>query len=189
VQDEERRRFEELFRDHYDAVLRYAVARADVEAAKDAAAATFLVAWRRRGELPDQPLPWLLAVTRRTLADQHRSRDRFTALTRKLAAQPDAAAAEPDPAEQVGGPAAVLAALAALRAADQELLRLVAWEGLTNAEIAVVLGCPRFVVGARLHRARQRLRGALAAAGEPPGNRAANPRRPDPPASILLEDR
>jgi hypothetical protein len=38
----------------------------------------------------------------------------------------------------------------------------VAWEGLTNTEIAVVLGCPRLVVGARLHRARQRFRTALA---------------------------
>jgi RNA polymerase sigma-70 factor, ECF subfamily len=191
VQDEERRRFEDMFRDHYDAVLRYAVARADAETAQDAAAAAFLVAWRRRGELPDRPLPWLLAVTRRTLAEQRRSRDRFAALTRRLAAQPDAAAAEPDPAEHVGGPAGVLAALAALRPADQELLRLVAWDGLTNAEIAVVLGCPRFVVGARLHRARQRFRGALAAAGEPPGNQARNPPvgPSGPPAPIVLEDR
>jgi DNA-directed RNA polymerase specialized sigma24 family protein len=50
----------------------------------------------------------------------------------------------PDPAEEISGLAAVDAALGTLRPDDQELLRLVAWQGLTNAEIVVVLGCPRF---------------------------------------------
>src|ERR1700687_3647261 len=60
-----RARFERIFRDEYDAVLAYAVIRADVELAKDAAAQTFLVAWRRRDELPDPPRAWLFGVTRR----------------------------------------------------------------------------------------------------------------------------
>lgn len=166
TEEERRARFEDAFRDHYDTVLAYAPARADAETARDAAAATFLIAWRRLGELPEQPVPWLLAVTRRTLADQRRTRDRYASLTRKLAAQPEAFKTEPDPGEEVGGRDAVLAALASLRPADQEVLRLVAWEGLANAEIAVVLGCPRLVVGVRLHRARQRFRAALAAQDE-----------------------
>lgn len=166
TEEERRARFEDAFRDHYDTVLAYALARADAETARDAAAATFLVAWRRLGELPEQPVPWLLAVTRRTLADQRRTRDRYVSLTRKLAAQPEVFKTEPDPGEEVGGRDALLAALASLRPADQELLRLVAWEGLANAEIAVVLGCPRLVVGVRLHRARQRFRAALAAQDE-----------------------
>ena len=162
--DEERRaRFENVFRDHYDTVLAYALARADAETARDAAAATFLVAWRRLSEVPERPAAWLLAVTRRTLADQRRTRDRYASLARKLAAQPEAVETEPDPGEEIDRRDAVLAALASLRPADQELLRLVAWEGLTNSEIAVVLSCPRLVVGARLHRARQRFRTALAA--------------------------
>lgn len=162
--DEERRRsFEAAFRDHYQGVLAYALARADPDTAKDATAAAFLVAWRRRGELPEQPRAWLLGVTRKILADQRRARDRHTSLARKLASQPETAENAPDPAEEVSVRAAVVAALGTLRPADQELLRLVAWEGLTNAEIAVVLGCPRSLIGVRLHRARQRFRAALEA--------------------------
>jgi RNA polymerase sigma-70 factor (ECF subfamily) len=163
VRDEERRRrFEATFRDHYEDFLAYALARADAEMAKDATAAAFLVAWRRRDEVPEQPLPWLLGVARRTLADQRRTRDRQTLLIHKLASQPEAVENVLDPGEEVGSQLAVLAALAALRPADQELLRLVAWEGLTNGEIAVVLGCPRPLVGVRLHRARRRFRAVLA---------------------------
>jgi RNA polymerase sigma-70 factor, ECF subfamily len=183
-----RERFEAAFRDHYEDVLAYALARADPETAKDAAAAAFLVAWRRRGELPEQPLAWLLGVTRKILADQRRARARRTSLARKLATQPGAAENVPDPGEEVSTRAIVLAALGTLRPADQELLRLVAWEGLTNAEIAVVLGCPRPLIAVRLHRARQRFRAALEARDQAsPANREELPiRTPDP---ITLEDR
>lgn len=162
-----RMRFEAAFRDHYDDVLAYALSRAGSEAARDAAAATFLVAWRRREELPEQPRAWLLGVCRRTLADERRTAERYASLIRKLAAQRESLEAEPDRAGDLEGEDEVLGALATLRSADQELLRLVAWEGLTNAEIAVVLGCSRLAVGVRLHRARQRLRAALATVAEP----------------------
>jgi RNA polymerase sigma-70 factor, ECF subfamily len=191
--DAERGRFECAFRDHYDAVLAYALARSDPETAKDAAAATFLVAWRRRADLPGQALPWLLAVTRRTLADQRRSRERQQALARRLAAQPEASDVEPDPAERLGGPSQVMDALRMLSPADRELLTLVAWDGLTNTEVAAVLGRPRMVVGVRLHRARQRFRGALAAAdqltGGEPGQRNMPSPRPGPGANVTVEDR
>ncbi|MGH3227934.1 MAG: RNA polymerase sigma factor [Streptosporangiaceae bacterium] len=186
--EQRRERFEAAFRDHYGDVLAYALARADPEMAKDAAAAAFLVAWRRRDDLPEQPRAWLLGVTRKILADQRRARDRRTSLARKLAAHPQAAENAPDPGEEVSARATVLAALGTLRPADQELLRLVAWEGLTNAEIAVVLGCPRRLIAVRLHRARQRFRAALEAHDQAsPANREDFPiRTPDP---ITLEDR
>ncbi len=164
---ESRMRFEAAFRDHYDDVLAYALSRAGTEAARDAAAATFLVAWRRREELPEQPRGWLLGVCRRALADERRAAERYASLIRKLAAQRESFEPRPDPGKDLEGQDAVLSALATLRPADRELLRLVAWEGLTNTEIAVVLGCSRLVVGVRLHRARQRLRAALAALAEP----------------------
>ncbi|MFD0684998.1 RNA polymerase sigma factor [Actinomadura fibrosa] len=37
------------------------------------------------------------------------------------------------------------------------MLALVAWEGLSNAEIATVLGCSLSAVSIRLHRARRAL--------------------------------
>jgi RNA polymerase sigma-70 factor (ECF subfamily) len=50
-------------------------------------------------------------------------------------------------------------ALDSLRADDRELLRLSAWDGLSNAEIATVIGVKQNAVDQRLFRARQRLRG------------------------------
>jgi RNA polymerase sigma-70 factor (ECF subfamily) len=49
------------------------------------------------------------------------------------------------------------AALQRLSFDDQEVLRLVAWEGLSHAEVAQVLQCSTNAVGIRVHRARQRL--------------------------------
>ena len=52
-------------------------------------------------------------------------------------------------------------ALDALSPKDRELLMLVAWEGLSPAEIAVTLGVSSNVVRKRLFRARKRLSDAV----------------------------
>ena len=54
------------------------------------------------------------------------------------------------------------AALASLSPAEQEILRLVAWEELGNQQIAAVLGITPNAVAIRLHRARARFADALA---------------------------
>ena len=66
---------DQLFRDHYRAVLRYVVRRAgDRDRAHDIAAEVFLVAWQRRRELPAQrALPWLYGVAANVLAHARRS--------------------------------------------------------------------------------------------------------------------
>lgn len=60
----------------------------------------------------------------------------------------------------------VLGALATLGERDRELLLLIAWDGLSQAEAAEVLGIRRPAVATRLHRARRRLADALAAENE-----------------------
>jgi RNA polymerase sigma-70 factor (ECF subfamily) len=47
---------------------------------------------------------------------------------------------------------------------DREVLRLVAWEGLSLAEAAVVLGCSSLACRVRYHRAKTRLAARLDAA-------------------------
>jgi RNA polymerase sigma-70 factor (ECF subfamily) len=47
-------------------------------------------------------------------------------------------------------------ALHTLSDSDRELLLLVAWEGLTSAEAAAVLGISKVAARSRLHRARHR---------------------------------
>jgi RNA polymerase sigma-70 factor (ECF subfamily) len=66
------------------------------------------------------------------------------------------------PQPERGELAAVLAAFRQLRPEEQEVLRLAAWEGLTNSELAVALGCSENAATIRLHRARKRLAEQLA---------------------------
>ncbi|MCL2419615.1 MAG: hypothetical protein FWD04_10005, partial [Conexibacteraceae bacterium] len=54
-----------------------------------------------------------------------------------------------------------------LRVSDREVLALIAWEELTVAEAARVLGCPAPQFSVRLFRARRRLEHLLAAHAAP----------------------
>jgi len=155
-------RFEQLFADHMDAVLAYALARADPESAKDAAADTFLVAWRRIHEVPDPARAWLLGVTRRTLAGQHRSRRRQRQLVERIVAFREVRGDEPGTVPDIADRSIVGRALAGLRTRDRDLLCLIAWDGLSNADAAEVLKCSSNTLGVRLHRARGRFEAALA---------------------------
>jgi RNA polymerase sigma-70 factor (ECF subfamily) len=147
-------RFNALFARHYPAVFGYAARRVGRDEAGDAAAEVFTVAWRRMGKVPDEPetLPWLYGVARKVVANQERSARRRLRLATK-------AATGLAPAQEGPGPAAldVEAALRRLAPADQEMLRLAAWEELQPAEMAVALGCSANAAAVRLHRARQRL--------------------------------
>ena len=42
----------------------------DQACAEDVASETFLIAWRRLADVPEQPLPWLLGVARNLLRQQ-----------------------------------------------------------------------------------------------------------------------
>lgn len=126
---EPRARFEAIFAATYRPVRAYALRRADAEIAQDAVSETFIVAWRRIDDVPDAPLPWLLAVTRRTLANARRSEDRAGALADR-ARDAGPAAFTADPADAVDDAAAMRAALAELSDDDRETLMLVAWDGL-----------------------------------------------------------
>jgi RNA polymerase sigma-70 factor, ECF subfamily len=55
--DEDRARFTDVFERHSPRVFAYAHRHVGLARADDVVADTFLVAWRRRAELPDDPLP------------------------------------------------------------------------------------------------------------------------------------
>jgi RNA polymerase sigma factor (sigma-70 family) len=159
-------RFEGLFRENYARVRAYALRRASADAAQDVVAETFLVAWRRLDDVPEDALPWLYGVARRVLANRRRSAGRGAALERRLAfAAPPAISG--DPGESVGDAEIVRAALARLSDGDREALMLVAWHGLSGARAARAAGCTRAAFAVRLHRARARLAAELSAL-EPP---------------------
>jgi RNA polymerase sigma-70 factor, ECF subfamily len=146
--------FAALFEAHVDALLAYARRRtSQLSDAEDVVAETFTVAWRRRDAIPAQDghdRAWLYGIARRVLANQRRAAARRGRLLDRLRTVVTGPRSTAEPSD-------VLAALAQLSTADQELLRLVAWEGLTHAEVALVLGITTNAVAVRLHRARHRL--------------------------------
>jgi RNA polymerase sigma-70 factor (ECF subfamily) len=159
-----RDRFTLLYRTHYDAIHGYAARRTDPATARDVAAETFLVAWRRPTAVPRDPDAvrlWLYGVARRALANAERSRGRSMRVAAKLLATTDAIELAPDLADGVVERARIREALGSLSALDQETLRLVAWEGLDLAGAAEVMGCSRSLMAVRLHRARGRMARAL----------------------------
>ena len=153
-------RFDALFSAHQRHVLAYAMRRTQAWAdAEDVAAETFTIAWRKFDAIPEaEPLPWLYAVARRVLANHRRGLGRRERLANLLRVEDVATPMRAG--EDRDGPA--FAALSSLPPADQEILRLVAWEGLGNQGIAAVLGITPNAVAIRLHRARARFVEALA---------------------------
>lgn len=160
---EDQSAFIELYQRHYDAVLRYALRRTSAATAYDVVADTFLVAWRKPGAVPSEPLPWLYGVARRVLANERRRLQRSADLELRLqgALATCGSRAGDDPSDSVAERQRVLAAFMELSAVDQELLRLTAWEDLDARAAAEVLNCSLPTVYVRLHRARRRLEKAL----------------------------
>lgn len=151
---------EELFAAHYEAVLRYARRRTNqVADAEEVIAQTFVVAWRRLEDMPapDERLPWLYGIARHVLLNQRRGAMRRARLHERMRAAPTGLNPRPSALPRVIG------AIAQLSDADREILRLMAWEDLSHAEIATVLGISPNAVAIRIHRARARLNRHLAA--------------------------
>jgi RNA polymerase sigma-70 factor (ECF subfamily) len=157
-QSERPDRFERIFTDCYDAVFRYAARRVAAEAVQDVVSETFLVAWRRHGELKGDPIPWLLGIARRVAANQRRSGARRDALEQRLRVQPVSAATGH---EVAGHDRRLATALEALGERDREALMLVVWDGLEHRDAARVMGCSTGALAVRVHRARRRLARAL----------------------------
>jgi RNA polymerase sigma-70 factor (ECF subfamily) len=135
-------RFEDCFRAHYGAVLAFAIRRLpDRATAEDAAAETFAVVWRRRDLIPEEPLPWLFGIALRVVANQRRSGERRRRLGDRLEQEAGARGESLEPAERVHRRDAFSRAFAALAEGEREVLRLVAWDGLTAQEAARAMGC------------------------------------------------
>ena len=163
---------EEAYRTCGTAVLGYALRRsATREDAADVVAETFAIAWRRRAEMPVDPQetrPWLFGIARLCLANTARSAERAGRLGARLAESlADVGVPEPSVVHEGRADSRVVRqALERLSPEDQELVTLIAWEGLTPAQAATALGVTAGTARVRLHRARTRLRAALDTASD-----------------------
>lgn len=116
--------------------------------------------------MPKEPLPWLLQVARRVLANSYRSERRRRALQdRALLNERSTALRSSDLAEDTAASRTLIGAIRRLPERDREALMLIAWEDLTTAQAARVMECSPATFAVRIHRARKRLRKELARAG------------------------
>ncbi|MEV1315590.1 RNA polymerase sigma factor [Micromonospora arborensis] len=133
--------------------------------AEDVTQSTFLVAWRRRGEVAalvdGLVLPWLLVVATNTTRTEWRSARRWLAALRRLPPEREADAdpagdivARLDDERQMTG---ILAVVRRLPRAEREAVALCLWSGVPYGEAAAVLGISEGALRSRVSRARARL--------------------------------
>jgi RNA polymerase sigma-70 factor (ECF subfamily) len=155
-------RFEELYRTSRDDLYAYvATLLRDPAAAEDVIATAFERAYRRRRTFDrkrGEERAWLFGIARNAALDELRRRRRLSTMS----TEPHAAAEADtgDEADVALRQTAVRAAIATLSPRERELVALKFHAGLTNAEIARVLGVSESNAGTLLHRTIEKLRKA-----------------------------
>jgi RNA polymerase sigma factor (sigma-70 family) len=155
--------FVEVARRHEIAVHAYLARRAGRQAAEDLLAEVWLRAFAARGGYDTRngdARPWLYGIARNVLREHWRtsSDDQPGA---GVETSTDPWEGINDRLDSAGLARAAASAVRDLPAAEREVLLLVAWEQLTPAEAAKILGIPPGTARSRLHRARATLRRVL----------------------------
>jgi RNA polymerase sigma-70 factor, ECF subfamily len=155
-------RFEALYRSSRDEVYAYVTTLLrDRAAAEDVTALAFERAYRRRRTFDrrrGEERAWLFAIARNAALDELRRRRRLATLMSDPEDESSQAAA--DDADVALRRTAVREALARLSGREREIIALKFHAGLTNSELARVLGVSESNAGTMLHRAMQKLRKA-----------------------------
>lgn len=159
-----------FFRRHSRAVTAYAVRRCDnPDDVADLVSDTFMIALQASNRyIPetDTALPWLYGIARRVLARQRRRKAGFARLLVKSTHseirfhgfEEEAIA---DAIDATRNAPALAEALDRLSKGERDVLELVAFEGLTPSEAAVVLELTPNAARLKLSRARRHMRGIL----------------------------
>jgi RNA polymerase sigma-70 factor, ECF subfamily len=154
-------RFEALYRSSRDDVYAYvATLLRDPAAAEDVTALAFERAYRRRRTFDrrrGEERAWLFGIARNAALDELRRR------RRAVPAEVDPGVAEEpveDGAEVTLRRTTVRAALAQLSAREREIVALKFHAGMSNAEVAQVLGVSESNAGTLLYRTMEKLRKA-----------------------------
>jgi RNA polymerase sigma-70 factor (ECF subfamily) len=153
-------RFEALYRAARDDVYAYvATLLRDPAAAEDVTALAFERAYRRRRTFDrrrGEERAWLFGIARNAALDELRRRRRVA----RLVVDPSEDAVTEDDVEGALRRTAVRAALDELSGRERELVALKFHGGLSNRELAQVLGVSESNAGTMLHRAIEKLRKA-----------------------------
>ena len=160
--------FEALYRESRDDVFAYVAGLLrDRSAAEEVTSAAFEKAWRKRRQIDPErgsARTWLFGIARNTALDELRRLSRRADLPDEASAESAGAGALPvgpsggDPAEVAIRRTALLQAMASLSGRERELIALKFFAGLSNSEIAEVIGASETNAGTRIHRVVQKLR-------------------------------
>jgi RNA polymerase sigma factor (sigma-70 family) len=169
---ESHRSFERAFDLHGPAILRFASRRVSSPAsAQDVVSEAFLAAWRhwdRRPADPASQLPWLYQFAASVLRNVYRAEARTIRLSLRVADDARTGATTANPAVSIAEMSALSDAMSRVSAADREVLQLLAWEKVQNAEeLGLALGISTSTARVRMHRARRRLKQHLHEQDEP----------------------
>lgn len=152
--------FDALYRENAADVFAYVMTLLrDRASAEDVTMAAFERAYRRRDRFDPRRgsgRAWLFAIARNAALDELRRRKRVAPLVGDLADEHERPAEDAEPERR----AAVQAALTGLDPRERELVSLKFVAGLSNAEIAEVIGTSPTNAGTRLHRVVIKLREA-----------------------------
>ena len=155
-------RFESLYRSSRDDVYAYVMTLLrDPSAAEDVTALAFERAYRRRRTFDrrrGEERAWLFGIARNAALDELRRRRRVAALVTEPS--DEVLADDDDEAEVALRRTALQAALAQLPAREREIVALKFHAGLSNAELARVLGISESNAGTLLYRTMEKLRKA-----------------------------
>lgn len=164
IEDPQRDRATVCVRREAGALLAYFKRRVtDPEDAADLVAQTLMVVWKRVEALPldeTEARMWMFGIARHVHLGYLRGRRRHIALADKLRGHLMHSGRESVPAID-GRYLDLTAAIAALPVVDQEIVRLLHWDGLSLEQVARHLGKPASTIRSRYHRARAHLRRSL----------------------------
>lgn len=152
-------RFELVFRTYYSSIEHTVRRRFPDADLSDVMSATFMLAWARFEEVPDDVLGWWLSAVagnfaRNSQRGAQRRRDRYRALE---VASGRSSNWPSEAAEQAEDVEATLAAIRRLRRPDRRVLWLAAVQGLKGDQLGEALGITGGAASVQLHRARRRL--------------------------------
>lgn len=153
-------RFDEVYRRYAPEILAYCARRVSREEAMDAASEVFVIALRRIDNVPtgEETLPWLYGTARNVLRNRARTSRRQRRLAVKVAGHESGSV--PGPETQIvrnEEHQALIDAMGRLSAKDQEIIRLVQWEGLSRETVAEMFFVSRAAIDQRISRAYKRL--------------------------------
>jgi RNA polymerase sigma-70 factor (ECF subfamily) len=172
---------------HHGDVLSYVRRRAHATQIDDITLEAFRAAWQRRPDVPTYPLAWLLSSARAVMLSRAWETRGSSGLVVHIRQWGESQPRDGGDA-RIGEPEGTVHAWQSLGEADQEVLSLHVWEGLSNAEAACLLGCNPTVYGVRLRRAKWRLAGHLRTYARPGVLPSPRPERSHRPALALVPE-